>query len=405
MREVIEELLETWSTGQDTALATVVSTYRSAPRQPGAVMLVHRDGSVLGSLSGGCVESDVYELGRDVLAGSGAVLRSYGVSDDDALAVGLTCGGEITVFIDRIGRDTFPHLDEVATSVRQHRPVAVATVVTGPRPVRGQRVLVWSNAVSGTTGSAIWDQQIADDARACLVAGRARLVTYDASECDRPGQMQVFIDALIPPPRLLVLGATDFATALTRLGAAAGYQVTVCDARAIFTTPQRFPDAHEVVVDWPHRYLADEASAGRIDGRTAVCVLTHDPKFDVPVLSVALHLSSVGYVGVMGSRRTHSDRIRRFREAGTSNSELERMSSPLGLDIGAATPAETAISILADVIASASRRSGRPLRDGVGPIHNRPSDIPRGSFAQSSTQCSHSVCADRLENANHAPHQ
>ncbi|WP_082833208.1 XdhC family protein [Rhodococcus sp. LB1] len=370
MREVITQLLETWSSGQDAALATVVSTYRSAPRQPGAAMLVRQDGSVMGSVSGGCVEADVYAVAADVLAGSDPVVRSYGVPDDDALAVGLTCGGEVSVFIERINRATFPDLEQVADSIGNSQPVAVAVVINGPAEFTGRRVVVWPQRVAGTTDSAALDQRMILAARECLADGRAKLFTHQMFDGPQADQVQVFVDAVISPARLLIFGAIEFAAALVRVGAAAGYQVTVCDARATFMTAERFPDAHQVIVDWPDRYLAGEAAAERVDARTAVCVLTHDPKFDVPVLEVALRLPTAGYIGVMGSRRTHADRVRRLHEAGITSGELERMSSPLGLDIGAVTPAETAISILAEIIATRSGRSGGALSVGAGPIHD-----------------------------------
>jgi xanthine dehydrogenase accessory factor len=183
------------------------------------------------------------------------------------------------------------------------------------------------------------------------------------------GELTVFVQSYAPPPRLLVFGSTEFAAALTRQGALLGYRVTLCDARPVFATATRFPQADEVVVQWPHRYLAAEAAAGRLDGRTVVAVLTHDPKFDVPLLQVALRLPDLAFVGAMGSRRTHEDRLRRLREAGLTEPELRRLSSPVGLDIGGRTPQETAVSIAAEIIARTSGRTGRPLAGTAGRIH------------------------------------
>jgi xanthine dehydrogenase accessory factor len=167
---------------------------------------------------------------------------------------------------------------------------------------------------------------------------------------------------------MLVFGAIDFATAMAKMGAYLGYQVTVCDARPVFATASRFPDAREVVVDWPHRYLKAEAEAGRVNHRTAIAVLTHDPKFDVPLLEVALRLD-VGYVGAMGSRKTHDDRFSRLRDAGLTESELEKLSSPIGLDLGARTPEETAVSIAAEIISLRWGGGGKRLADVAGRIH------------------------------------
>jgi xanthine dehydrogenase accessory factor len=368
MREVLAELLPLWAADRPVALATVVATYKSAPMPPGSAMLVTPDDQVAGSVSGGCVESDVFEVGRQVLGGGGPTRRHYGVSNDDAFAVGLTCGGEIDIFVEHIDQSTFPELGEVARAVREHRPVAIATVVGGPPGRRGARMIVWADTVDGTLGSAQLDARIAEEARTALATGNSILSSCSAGEPDS-GELQVFINAMPPPPRLLIFGATDFATALARIGAAAKYRVSVCDARTTFTTRERFPAADEVVVEWPHRYLDNESMTGRLDRRTAVTVLTHDPKFDVPVLTSALRMPQIGYIGVLGSRRTHADRIGRLRSAGITDRELRRMSSPLGLDIGAKTPSETAISILAEIIAAKSGRPGGHLHTGTGPIH------------------------------------
>jgi len=180
----------------------------------------------------------------------------------------------------------------------------------------------------------------------------------------------VFVWAFAPPPRMLVFGAIDFAAAVARIGSFLGYQVTVCDARPVFATASRFPEADEVVVEWPHRYLKAEADAGRVDGRTVLCVLTHDPKFDVPLLKVALRLPEVGYVGAMGSRRTHDDRLVRLKEAGLTEEEIARLSSPIGLDLGARTPEETAVSVAAEIIALRWGGQGRRLAEETGRIHH-----------------------------------
>jgi xanthine dehydrogenase accessory factor len=182
--------------------------------------------------------------------------------------------------------------------------------------------------------------------------------------------MRVFVWAFAPAPRMLVFGAIDFAAAVARIGTFLGYRVTVCDARPVFATASRFPDAAEVVVAWPHRYLRQEAEAGRVDARTVLCVLTHDPKFDVPLLEVALRLPEVAYVGAMGSRRTHDDRLTRLREAGLTDPELARLSSPIGLDLGARTPEETAVSIAAEIIALRWGGHGDRLAEMAGRIHH-----------------------------------
>jgi xanthine dehydrogenase accessory factor len=369
VRDVVDRLAGWWADGRAAALATVVGTYRSAPRQPGAAMLVGPDGEAVGSVSGGCVEGAVYELGQQVLGDGRPLLQRYGVSDDDAFAVGLTCGGIIDVFVEKVDRQTFPQLGELADAVAKEEPVAVATVVGGPPERLGGRVVVWPDRVGGTTGSARLDDAIRDDARGLLDAGRNGTLHYGVDGQRRGEGLSVFVESFAPPPRMIVFGAIDFAAAVARIGAFLGHRVTVCDARPVFATATRFPGAHEVIVEWPHRYLAAEAAAGRIDGRTALCVLTHDPKFDVPLLEVALRLPEVGYVGAMGSRRTHADRRARLLERGLTEAELARMSSPIGLDLGARTPEETAVSIAAEMIAWHWGGAGVPLADREGPIH------------------------------------
>jgi xanthine dehydrogenase accessory factor len=369
MRDVLDELYRRWSAGESVGLGTVVSTFRSAPRPAGAAMLVGTDGAASGSVSGGCVEGAVYELANEVLGDGLPVLQRYGVSDDDAFAVGLTCGGILDVYVEKIDSASFPELARVVASVRTEEPVAVATVVQHPDPEwLGRRLVVWPDRVSGTVGSERADAAVTDDARGMLNSGRTGSLQYGPDGQRRGEGMSVFVNSFEPPPRMLVFGAIDFASAMAKLGTFLGYRVTVCDARPIFATNTRFPDADEVVVDWPHRYLKAEADAGRVDNRTVIAVLTHDPKFDVPVLEVALRLE-LAYVGAMGSRRTHDDRLKRLREAGLTEAELDRLASPIGLDLGARTPEETAVSIAAEMIALQWGGQGLRLAEVSGPIH------------------------------------
>lgn len=375
MRELLDQMHDWWSAGEPAGLATVVGTFRSAPRAPGAAMVVGPHGAVAGSVSGGCVEGAVYELAGEVVASGTPRLIRYGVSDDDAFAVGLTCGGVIDVFIERVDGQRWPWLPDLSGTVRSGRPVAVVTAIASPDPRRlGAHRVVWPDRVEGSLGSDRIDDAVTDDARGLLAAGRSSALEYGPDGQRRGEGLRVFVSSFAPRPRMLVFGAIDYAAAVARIGSFLGYQVTVCDARGVFATPQRFPGADEVVVDWPHRYLAAEAEAGRVDSRTVVAVLTHDPKFDVPLLEVALRLD-LAYIGAMGSRRTHDDRFKRLREAGLSDAELTRLSSPIGLDLGARTPEETAISIAAEVIALRWGGGGDRLRAVEGPIHHsRPAD-------------------------------
>jgi xanthine dehydrogenase accessory factor len=375
VRDVLTELMSIWRAGGTAGVATVVRTVRSAPPPPGATMLVAPDGTVTGSVSGGCVEAAVYELATEVVRTGRPQLQRYGISgfssEDDPFAVGLTCGGEIEVFAEPISRDTFPQLQAVADAIAAQCPIAVATVITHPDPGRlGRRLVITPDTVQGSLGSARSDAAVCDDARGSLAAGRSAVLTYGPDGQRRNVGMEVFVASYAPPPRMLIFGAIDFAAALARQGDFLGYRVTVCDARPVFATRARFPTADEVVVDWPHRYLAAQAEQGGIDARTVICVLTHDPKFDVPLLQLALRLPQVGYVGAMGSRQTHRDRLDRLRAAGLTEAELARLASPIGLDLGARTPEETAVSIVAEIIARRWGGGGRPITEGDGRIHH-----------------------------------
>ena len=377
MREVLSDLMRWWSAGETVGVGTVVGTWRSAPRPAGAAMLVGPGGEAVGSVSGGCVEGAVYELAQSVVSDGVSVLQRYGVSDDDAYAVGLTCGGILDVFVERVSRESFPELDEVARDIEAGRPVAVATVIEHPDPAwLGRRLIVRpeqdssAGGSTGSLGSPRADDAVTDDARGMLASGRTETLTYGPDGERRGEGMRVFVSSFAPKPRMLVFGAIDFAAAVAHQGHFLGFHVTVCDARPVFATTSRFPSADEVVVTWPHRYLEAERDAGRIDARTVICVLTHDPKFDVPVLEVALRLPEVAYVGAMGSRRTHDDRLARLREAGLTEVELARLSSPVGLDLGARTPEETAVSIAAEIIALQWGGRGERLGHREGPIHH-----------------------------------
>ncbi|TYB44608.1 XdhC family protein [Actinomadura chibensis] len=370
MRDVLDDIAAWYAAGETFGLATVVNTFRSAPRPPGAAMAVSAGGEVAGSVSGGCVEGAVYDLAQEVLASGRPVVQRYGVSDDDAFAVGLTCGGILDVLVEPVGPATFPEFAEVAAAIEAREPVAVATVVAGPGAVGARRV-VWADRASGSLApgephAARLDAAVDDDARGMLAQGLTGQRHYGREGERRLDELAVFVHSFAPPPRLLVFGAIDFAAAVARIGKFLGYHVTVCDARPVFATPKRFPDADEVVVKWPHKFL--EEAGGGVDGRTAICVLTHDPKFDVPLLEVALR-TGAGYVGAMGSRRTHDDRLARLREAGLTEAELSRLRSPIGLDLGARTPEETAVSIAAELVQLRWGGSGRPLTDTSGRIH------------------------------------
>ncbi|MBC6463482.1 XdhC family protein [Actinomadura sp. HBU206391] len=371
MRDVLNAISKWYEAGETFGLATVVNTFRSAPRPPGAAMAVSADGEVVGSVSGGCVEGAVYDLARSVIESGEAVVQRYGVSDDDAFAVGLTCGGILDILVEPVDASTFPEFAEVARAIKRGSAVAVASVTAGPGAIGARRV-VWPDRASGSLapGRSYADRLDAaadDDVRGMLAQGLTGQRHYGPKGERRLDELAVFVHSFAPPPRLLVFGAIDFAAAVARVGKFLGYHVTVCDARPVFATTKRFPEADEVVVKWPHRFLADV----QVDERTVICVLTHDPKFDVPLLELALR-TPAGYIGAMGSRRTHEDRLDRLREAGLTEEELARLRSPIGLDLGARTPEETAVSIAAELIQLRWGGSGRPLATTEGRIHREP---------------------------------
>jgi len=366
VRDILDQITKWWGAGETFGLATVVNTFRSAPRDPGAALAVSAGGEVVGSVSGGCVEGAVYELAQEVRQTGQPVMQTYGVSDDAAFEVGLTCGGIIDLFVEPVSKERYPELAQVAAAIRAADPVAVVTVIAGPGVVGARRIVRPEGQGAGTLGAGDrLDQAVDDDVRGMLAQGLTGVRHYGEHGERRLDDLSVFVQSFAPPPRMLVFGAIDFAAAVARAGKFLGYRVTVCDARPIFATHARFPDADEVVVDWPHRYLASTD----VDQRTVICVLTHDPKFDVPVLEVALR-TAAGYIGAMGSRRTHEDRLERLRAIGMTEDEIARLRSPIGLDLGARTPEETAVSVAAELIQLRWGGSGQPLTGTTGRIHH-----------------------------------
>ena len=405
------------ATGERCAVATVVGTGGSVPRPVGTSMLVSESGDVLGSLSGGCVEGAVVAAALEVMANGGSRREFFGYSAADAFAVGLTCGGELEIHIELLA-DTFGgHRPEVRSPHDAHdagaglaliRRVDVRSLegTRGPGGRGSPRAPGGSGAPEGAGAVVIPDPAsyqvaqseavaallgvAADGDRALLqaaaaqlepllrsgTAGMVRLATesgcYGDPAAGRPATepITLLVESRRPAARMLVFGANDFGAALVPAARLLGYHVTLCDARPAFARQQRFAQAQEVVTDWPHRYLAAEAAAGRLDARTVVCVLTHDPKFDIPLLQTALGLD-LAYVGAMGSRRSHGRRMQSLLAAGVAPEEAERLHSPIGLDLGAVTPAEVAVSITAELVAVRSRSArGLSLKHGSGPIHH-----------------------------------
>jgi xanthine dehydrogenase accessory factor len=379
--------LGTWRpavSGQRCAVATIVAAGGSVPRPLGTSMLVSEHGEVLGSLSGGCVEGAVVEAALQAMHDGGSRLESFGYSAEDAFAVGLTCGGELEVHIQPIQSTSAAGLDLALLNSASGLQSSLALVrrldaaggaVVVPDPARfsatGSREL---SALLG--GDDALMRAAAAQLEPLLHGGRTGLVRLAPAEgcggsAPEAEPITLFVESRLPAARMLIFGANDFGAALLPAGKLLGYEVTLCDARPAFSGQGRFLDADHLVTDWPHRYLAAEAAAARIDFRTVVCVLTHDPKFDIPLLETALALD-LAYVGAMGSRRSHRQRIDGLLDRGIPIEALERLHSPIGLDLGAVTPAEVAVSITAEILASRAPHPASAwgsLKDGTGPIH------------------------------------
>ncbi|WP_199546827.1 XdhC family protein [Streptomyces sp. N35] len=377
MLDIAEELNRWVEQGRDFAIATVVAVSGSGPRQPGAALAVDSEGTAIGSVSGGCVEGAVYDLCMQALEDGETVLERFGYSDEDAFAVGLTCGGIIDIPAPPVGAPAGGGGVPPAALPAPARgeAAAVARITDGPAEVMGRALLVRPDGSyeGGLGGHPELDRTAAASASAMLDGGRTGTVSIgeDGSHCGQP--LTLLVESSVPAPRMIVFGAIDFASALVRVGKFLGYHVTVCDARPVFATRTRFPEADEIVVEWPHKYL----ERTEVDGRTVLAVLTHDAKFDVPLLRYALKLP-VAYVGAMGSRRTHEDRNKRLREVGVTEIELNRLRSPIGLDLGARTPEETALSIAAEIVASRRGGSGVSLTGAHTPIHHDGTAEPAG---------------------------
>jgi xanthine dehydrogenase accessory factor len=327
--------LERWTAeGLRAATATVVAIERSAPRDPGATLAVAEDGEVAGSVTGGCVEPAVYQEAREVLAGGAPRLKSYGIADEEAFEVGLSCGGTVRIFVSMLDPVL---LDPFAAALADDRAVALTHAVSGPDA--GAARLVFGDAEP--------EDEVDRRAQELLALGETALVEVDGED--------VFVSSYAPRPALYVFGAVDHAAALAEVGRLLGYRVTVCDARSRFVTRERFADVDELVVDWPDRFL----ERAPVDERTVVCVLTHDEKFDVPALLAALG-TPAAYIGAMGSRKTTADREERLRAAGLTDAEIGRIHAPIGLAIGARSPEEVAVAIGAEIVeatAAARRRA------------------------------------------------
>ncbi|SMQ62096.1 XdhC/CoxI family protein [Agreia sp. VKM Ac-1783] len=367
MLDIAADLLEALGAGRRIAVATVTTVDGSAPRALGTSMAVDDQGRVLGSISGGCVEGAVYQAAEGVLETGVPVLAEFGFTEGDAFEAGLSCGGRIEVFVHEVtmggARGALDaRVVHELEATRDGRPAGVAIVVAGR--AAGTVIAATASAPEverdGLDSAAV--QRILHELTARVSSGVSGTLDVD---CDDEALRVLFVVAATAP-RMIIFGAVDFSAALADASHLLGYHVTVCDARPLFATPQRFPSADEVVVAWPSEYLRSTLT----DSRTVICVLTHDEKFDVPLLELALRLP-VAFVGAMASRSTHERRINALEKAGLGAEELARLHSPIGLDLGGSTPQETAVSILAEVIATRTGAGGASLRSLSGPIHRK----------------------------------
>lgn len=338
MRDVAEQLQRWRDRGDSVAIATVVATRRSAPRPVGSKMLVNDRGEVFGAVSGGCVEGAVVQVAEQVLAGSAPQLHHYGIADEQAWDVGLPCGGEIDVWIERGAQNGFLALALGGGTG------ALVTAVSGP--CAAQRLLVGADGErAGGFEDPALEQLALDHAAELIRTARSEL------------RGELFVDVVAPPPRVLIFGAVEYAARLSRLARATGWRAYVIDPRAQFASAERFPDAEEVLVAWPREALA---ALGGIDPQTYIAVLTHDPKIDDEVLVAALE-NRPAYIGAMGSKRAHQKRRERLLALGVAESELQRISAPIGLDLGSQSEQEVAVSIMAELLAARYGRGGGRL--------------------------------------------
>ncbi|GAB5077665.1 XdhC family protein [Arthrobacter sp. AD-310] len=374
--------------GRQFAVATIVAASGSVPRPVGTSMLVAATGEVLGSLSGGCVEGAVVALAQEAMDDGGTRRKSFGFSSADAFAAGLTCGGQLDIHIEPVHAEVPGRpAHSLRTALLQlagltpDEPVALVRTLGTPVPA----AVVLSDPANAAAGAAELGSFLSGEplrqVQALVRRGGAGLVGLgtcppDQADAGLEAGPAVLVESRLAPPRMLVFGANDFGAALVPAAKLLGYHVTLVDARPAFANQPRFAAADQVVRDWPHRYLAAEAAAGRLDSRTVAAVLTHDPKFDIPLLEAALALD-LAYVGAMGSRRSHLQRVDELLAAGVRPERIAQLHSPIGLDLGAVTPAEVAVSITAELVAARNGASKCiPLRDMSGPIHQPHPPIP-----------------------------
>ncbi len=337
MEEVVADIQRWRSQGEQVALATVVKTWGSAPRRAGAKMAITAGGQLSGSVSGGCVEGAVAEEAFAALASGKAKLLHYGVADEKGWEVGLACGGTIDIFVEPLDDELFTKITRL---LGEERAGAVATVIAGPDILLGRKLFVESGVEQWYGGiDAAVDATVANFAKASIAGGSDQQVTLAEQG------LELFVDVLLPPPTLVMVGGVHIAIALATLAKTLGYRTLVVDPRHAFGSDERFPHVDQLVRSWPEEAFAQI----KLNENVAIAILTHDPKIDDPALKSVLR-SPAFYIGALGSRKTHATRMQRLREAGFAQHELDRIHGPIGLNIDAQTPEEIALAILAEIV-------------------------------------------------------
>jgi xanthine dehydrogenase accessory factor len=349
--------------GRRVAAGTLVAVDGSSPLDVGASVYIDGDGTIEGSVTGGCVESAVAQEAMGIIAEDRAPrLVTYGISDELAGTVGLMCGGTVHIFIHELRGNAREATLAALTAIREARPAALATLLDGEHA--GEKLYVDADGTAGGfAGTELLERNVAQEARGLTAQGRSLIRAYGEDGASLGSGLRVHVAAFAEAPRMVIFGAIDFASALAPLAKGLGYRVTIADPRRAFLDSPRFATAANTVAAWPDKVL-DELPLGP---RDAVLVFTHDPKLDVPAVQAAL-ASGAGYIGALGSRKTTADRNERLLEAGVSEEDIARVYAPCGLDIGSSTVEETAVAILGEIIARRTGREGRPLRQGSGSI-------------------------------------
>jgi xanthine dehydrogenase accessory factor len=356
--------------GRRVAAGLLASVDGSAPLDVGASVYIDEGGSVEGSITGGCVESAVAQEALEIIETGGAPkLITYGISDELAGTVGLMCGGIVHVFVHELRGDARDVTIAALEAVLEERPAAVATLLDGDQ-AGGKLYVDAEHHVGSLGGPSLLEKNVEREARGLIQQGRTTIRTFGEDGASLGTGLRVHVTAYAERPRMVIFGAIDFASALAPLAKNVGYRVTIADPRKAFLSSARFTSNSDAIEAWP-----DEALEGMTLGpRDAVLVFTHDPKLDVPALTAAF-ATGAGYIGALGSRKTTADREVRLREAGATEADIERVYAPCGLDIGASTVEETAIAVLAEIVASRAGRSGVPLREAEGSIRRDHEDV------------------------------